>query len=187
MAKTARGRGPSVLDKRRSAAPTSHERFAARLLSELAKRDPDGSALDAEQGVSRVIDQLLEPAAVWEDLLGAFYDTDGVRQLLARGGEPVSRQAVHKRKGLIALATGSGQTVYPAFQFRGRTLAPGLDRVLDLLPGDLVSRWTVASWLVSPEAELDDERPIDVLFAGPGAAVDRVVDAAGRWAIQLAA
>jgi hypothetical protein len=170
-------------------APHSHERFATSLLDELARRDPDGSRLQASaaDAVALVADQVLATAALWEEQLGAFYDTDGVRQLLARGGEPVSRQAVHKRRGLLALRTGSGQTVYPAFQFRGRALAPGLDRVLDLLPSDLVSGWTVASWLVSPEAELEGEHPVEVLFTGPDAAVDRVVTAAAHWAARLAA
>ena len=172
-------------------ARASHQRFAAELLSELGRRDPGGAWLrsaDAlQQAVALVADTVLDPAQVWQEQLGACYDTDGVRRLLGRDGEPVSRQAVHQRRGLLALSTGSGQTVYPAFQFRGRTLAPGLDRVLDALPADLVSPWTVASWLSSPAAELDGERPVDVLFAGPRAAVDRVVGAAVHWAAALAA
>ncbi len=173
-----------------SAFPPSHVRFATSLLNELAKRDPDGSRLasatDVRQAVALVADRVLDPAVVWQEQLGAFYDTDGVRQLLGRDNEPVSRQAVHKRKGLLALTTGSGQVVYPAFQFRGRTLASGMNRVLETLPTDLVSRWTLASWLVSPEVELDGDRPVDVLFFGQRAAVDRVVQAASHWAAQLA-
>jgi len=49
-----------------------------------------------------------------------------------------------------------------------------------------VSRWTVASWLISPDAELDGDRPIDALFQG-GDAVTRVVRAATRWSAALAA
>ena len=171
--------------------PPSHSQFAASLLAELARRDPDGSRLaltaDVGQVVAHVADRVLDPAVVWQEGLGAFYDTDGVRQLLGRDDEPVSRQAVHKRKGLLALTTGSGQVVYPAFQFSGRTLAPGMDRVLEVLSADVVSRWTLASWLVSPDAELDGDRPIDVLFSGQPAAVDRVIQAASHWAAQLAA
>ena len=98
----------------------------------------------------------------------------------------MSRQAVHKRKGLLALTTGSGRVVYPAFQFRGRILAPGLARVLEELPGDRVSRWTVASWLVSPEADLGGEAPIEVLFDADPAGVDAVARVARAWAGDLA-
>lgn len=171
--------------------PASHERFAQSLLDELSRRDPDGAGLgtesELEQAVRLVVDQVLAPAAIWQEHLGAFYDTEGVRRLLGSAGSPVSRQAVHKRKGLLALTTGSGQVVYPAAQFRGRTLAPRLDKVLAALPPDLVSGWTVASWLVSPESDLDGERPLDVLFEGPEAARARVVESAVRWADQLAA
>lgn len=175
---------------RAAVSPPSHMRFATSLLNELSKRDPDGSRLasatDVGQAVALVADRVLDPAVVWQEQFGAFYDTNGVCQLLGRDDEPVSRQAVHKRKGLLALTTGSGQVVYPAFQFRGRILAPGLDRVLETLPVDLVSGWTLASWLVSPEVELDGDRPVEVLFSGQRAAIDRVVRAARHWAAQLA-
>ena len=92
---------------------------------------------------------------------------------------------MHKRKGLLALRTGSGRMVYPALQFLGRTLAPGLDRVLEALSEDRVSRWTVASWLVSAEADLGGEAPIDVLFDADPAGVDAVVRVARAWAQDL--
>ena len=93
---------------------------------------------------------------------------------------------MHKRKGLPALTTSSGRVVYPAFQFRGRTLAPGLARVLEALPEDLVSRWTVASWLVSPETDLGGDAPIEVLFDADPAGVDAVARVARAWAGNLA-
>ena len=167
-----------------------HERLAEAFLLELTRRDPDGSrvtaATDLNQSAVLAADTVLDPSVVWVDALGAFYDTDGVRRLLARHGAPVSRQAVHKRKGLLALTTGSGRVVYPAFQFRGRTLAPGLARVLEALPAERVSPWTVASWLVSPEADLDGARPIEVLFDADPAGVDAVVRVARAWAADLA-
>lgn len=129
---------------------------------------------------------MLDPSVLWMEHLGAFYDTDAVRSLLGLEGDPVSRQALHKRTGLLILTTGSGRVIYPAFQFRGRQLAPGLDRVLNELPESLVSRWTVASWLVDPERDLGDERPIDVLFDHGQGSVDDVVRVARIWAAQLA-
>jgi hypothetical protein len=121
----------------------------------------------------------------WEQL-GAFYDVAAVRSLLGRVGKPITRQDVDKRKGLLALTTGSGQVVYPAFQFRGRQLVDGLDQVLNELPEQLVSRWTLASWLVSPESDLGGERPIDVLFGQDPGGVDAVVRVAQAWAVDLA-
>jgi hypothetical protein len=118
--------------------------------------------------------------------LGAFYDAEGVRALLARAGAPVTRQAVSKRKSLLAVTTGSGRVVYPAFQFQGRTPISGLGKVLEVLPETLVSRWTVASWLTSPEVALDGERPIDVLANDGPAGRRRVAEVAARWSAQLA-
>ncbi len=171
-------------------APASHRAFAAQLLAELSLRDPDGSRLaaaDPAQAAALAADRMLDPSVSWSEQLGACYDVEGVRQLLARGGQPISRQAVHKRRGLLALTTGSGKVVYPAFQFAGRSPLAGLERVLDVLRPELVSRWTVASWLVSPEGELAGERPIDVLSRGDGDSVERVVAVAENWSAALAA
>ncbi|MGV8846503.1 MAG: hypothetical protein ACOH1Y_09280 [Propionicimonas sp.] len=170
--------------------PESHQLFAEAILDKLLKRDPDGtlfgaSPTDVDQAAELATDRILDPALLWVEHLGAFYDTFAVRSLLGREGEPVTRQAVHKRKGLMALTTGSGSVVYPAFQFHGRQLVHGLERVMAELPESLVSRWTLASWLVSPERDLDDERPIDVLDQGEGS-VDAVVQVARTWAAQLA-
>jgi hypothetical protein len=47
-----------------------------------------------------------------------------------------------------------------------------------------VSRWTVASWLVTPNQDLHGERPVDALADGYRVAVER---AARAWAAGLAA
>ncbi|MGH9069463.1 MAG: hypothetical protein ACRD0J_18510 [Acidimicrobiales bacterium] len=96
----------------------------------------------------------------------------------------MSKQAVSKNRNLLALTTGSGRVVYPRFQFAGRALIPGLRQVLAELPEEVVSHWTVASWLVSPAADMEGERPIDVLAEG-GTQV--VAEAARRWGAALAA
>jgi len=132
----------------------------------------------------QAVDQLLDPALLWQDHLGPLYGVERVKGMLAQSGKPVSRQAVSKRRNLLALRTGSGRVVYPAFQFQGRAVVSGLEELLAELPGDLVSRWTLASWLGSPDADLDGDRPIDVLRQG---ATDRVLEVARRWAATLAA
>jgi len=72
---------------------------------------------------------------------------------------------------------------YPAFQFDGRSVVPGVADVLRVLPDDLVSRWTVASWLVSPDAE-SGATPMALLRAGLRRPV---IQAAGAWAVGLGA
>jgi hypothetical protein len=169
---------------------TWHLAFASAVLAELDKRDPDGTLLvnypDVDQAAALAAGWVLDPSLLWVEHLGGMYDTAAVRSLLGRDGEPVSRQAVHKRKGLMALATGSGRVVYPAFQFRGRQLVHGLGQVMSELPESLVSRWTLASWFVTPERDLGDRRPIDVLFGQDPGGVEAVVRVARAWADQLA-
>jgi len=171
--------------------PASHVNLVRALLHELEARDPDGSLVAANEDVARVahaaLDRVLDSSPSWTQHLGPFYDADGVAELLARDGRKLSRQAVHKRKGLLALTTGNGRVVYPAHQFRGRQPLPGLDAVLEVLSEELVSRWTVASWLFSDEPELGGERPVDVLADGGPEAVAAVLGVARRWAAQLAA
>jgi len=188
VTEVARSSSPTVaadLAKR----PASHLGLVRALLQELEVRDPDGSLVAAADDVTGVahaaLDRVLDSSRTWSEHLGPFYDAEGVAALLARDGRTISRQAVSKRKGLLALTTGSGRVVYPAGQFRGRVPVPGLDAVLHELPEGLVSRWTVASWLFSPEPELDGERPIDVLGDGGPESVAAVTAVARRWAAQL--
>ncbi|WP_339573262.1 hypothetical protein [Pseudokineococcus basanitobsidens] len=161
--------------------------FVEQLLRELVLRDPDGAALarvDAAAAARGAVDQVLDSAERWTDHLGGFYDVDGVRRLLSRAGRPVSKQAVSQRRGLLALTTGSGRVVYPTFQFTGGSPLPGLDDVLRAVPEYLASRWTLASWLTSPQPGLDGTTPVQLLREG---AADVVVAAARDWARALAA
>jgi hypothetical protein len=171
--------------------PAAHVSLLESLARQLLFRDPTGELVgrssDIEQLAEHAAERMLDAAATWVEQVGPFYDGDAVRSLLSRGDAPVSRQAVHKRRGVLALTTGSGQVVYPAAQFQGRRPAPALGPVLDALPADLVSRWTVASWLFSPNKELDGERPIDLLHDGGPEGAAAVLGAARRWAVQLGA
>src|SRR4051794_12904884 len=102
----------------------THRQLATAVLERLARLDPDGSRLaaaDADQAAELAVAQIFDPSIRWVEDLGAFYDVEGVRRLLTRTGTDwISRQAVSKRKGLLALTTGSGRVVYPAMQFRDR-------------------------------------------------------------------
>ena len=170
--------------------PASHASLLERLARQLLFRDPTGERMagvdDLDRLADATADELLDSATAWEEHLGPFYDGTAVRTLLAGGGAPVSRQAVHKRRGLLALTTGSGQVVYPVRQFRGSRPAPSLGPVLDLLPEALVSPWTVASWLFAADPELAGDRPIDLLHDGGPEGAAAVLQAAQHWAGQLA-
>lgn len=173
--------------RRRSPALTPRQRaFLDALADELVLRDPQGSVLarveDPALLARQAADRAVSSAETWVEHLGPMYDVDGVRRLLGRPGAPVSRQAVSKRRGLLALTTGSGRVVYPAFQFVGGSPLPDLAQVLAALPETVVSRWTVAAWLVSTEPTLDDARPVDLLAAGQ---VEPVLRAAHDWASLL--
>jgi hypothetical protein len=167
-------------------ATPAHHSIATEFERNLDTFDPDGTlrtvnvAVSARTAAAAVIGW----ADLWDEHIGPFYTADYVRTLLAVGDRPVSRQAVAQRTNLLALTTGSGRVVYPAFQFRTSSIPEGLGTVLEILDEELVSRWTVASWLVTPNKEFDDEAPLELLEAGM---VEPVVTAALRWASNLAA
>lgn len=115
-------------------------------------------------------------ATLWQRHLGPFLDEPTAREIILRAGAPADR--------LLVLTTGSGQRVCPAFQLeRGRVLE-GLPDVLDLLPEELVSPWSVASWLVSEQVALGGLAPLTALRAG---ATTSVLAAASSWARNLRA
>lgn len=123
----------------------------------------------------RIVDRLLEQDATdarWAAQLGPAYRQADVAALLGK-----SKQAVSRDRHLLALRTRGGAIVYPAFQFDGRRLLPGLGTVVTTLVPVAASPWTVASWLTSGSASLDGRRPLDVLREGEVAAVQRAADA----------
>lgn len=122
--------------------------------------------------------------------LGPFYDTAGVSRWLG-----ITRQALHqkvKADQLLALTTGDGQRIYPAWQFTpdGRPLV-GLVDLLRVLSPAAADPWTVAVWLTRPVEEADGRTAVDVLRSlkpiGPrGAAWENLIaearEDASRWA-----
>jgi hypothetical protein len=118
----------------------------------------------AQMAAADVVDDV-DDVDAWADLVGPFYDAATVADVLG-----VSASAVRSRRArgsLLALRTGSGSWVYPAWQFdHGGQVLPGLVPVLRVLAGGDVSAWTLASWLRSPEVELSGRTPFAVLHAG---------------------
>jgi hypothetical protein len=117
---------------------------------------------------------------LWERELGPLATTSQVGELLG-----CSRQAIHERvqrRTLLALPASAGQ-VFPLFQFTssGQSV-PGLSQVVRELAGVVETPYTIATWLVSPEPELDRRAPIQLLRDGR---VEPVVTAAARYAERL--
>jgi hypothetical protein len=98
----------------------------------------------------------------WSDVLGTLVDATSADPLILRTGS--GEQVVP-----VALLDDSGQPL------------DGLPEVLAVLPpDDVVSRWTVAAWLLSWQPGLDG-RPVDLLAADPALVVAEARD----WARSL--
>jgi len=86
-----------------------------------------------------------------------FYDTAGVTVVLApTGTDRISKQAVEhrrKRRTLLALQTSDARWIYPTWQFRDHDVLPGLAAVLAIF--DEHPSWSVATWLTTPNADLE--------------------------------
>lgn len=94
----------------------------------------------------------------------------------------MTRQGVDKRRRmgtLIGLSLGRKGYVYPLWQFGHNGALPGLESVLAELRD--VSPWVQAAFLLSGDARLNGERPLDLLRAGD---VAPVVEAAREYGEQ---
>lgn len=84
-----------------------------------------------------------------EELTGPFYDTPSLRKWL-----DVTRQALDSRArhgSILALTTGDGTRVYPAWQWRtDKSTVPHLGEVLPPLLAGSHDPWTVALWMTAP-------------------------------------
>ena len=114
----------------------------------------------------------------WAEQLGPAYRQGDVAWLLGK-----SRQAVSADSGLLRLEMRDGEIGYPVFQFDGRRKLPGIREVIGILGPVAASSWTIASWLTSPTAALDDRAPVQALRERH---IEAVTAAAHRTAEALA-
>jgi hypothetical protein len=120
-------------------------------------------------------------ASPWDDLIGPFTRSEGVRQRLRISRQAVAAKAARRR--LLRVITIEGDHLYPVWQFEGGRLVAGLAEVLALFPETAVDGWTLAGWLRSPDPDLG-EPPIDALARGE---IDRVRTVARTAAHALVA
>lgn len=147
------------------AAPRTAEavsRLVDAILGALSRKDRSGALLvqlDPDEFAERLVDQL-DTAPLWSEHLGPVYSAKSVTEILG-----VSKQAVQQNAGLLRMTTGDGTVVYPAFQFSGTAVLPGVKPIVQAARGH-VDNWTLASWFASPNDDLGGARPIDAIAAG---------------------
>ncbi len=140
-----------------------------RLLDRVRELSHRGSALPEPRELARLLGAGL-PGAGPADLdphfadLGPFYDSAGALHQL--GG--VTKQALASRRAnetVLAMRTGDGQWLYPAWQFTGDGgIRPVLVPVLKALRG--LDRWAAGVWLVAAHPDLSGSSPRTALRDG---------------------
>ena len=111
------------------------------------------------------------------DRVGTFYSIDRVRQILG-GTRPVSRQDISDRvkaRWLLCVQTADGKHLFPAFQFDGDVVDPGLVKVMHALLDAGADGWTVVYWLTTALPQFDGQTPLALVRAG---AADEVFEMA---------
>lgn len=128
-----------------------------------------------------------EPVNEMADQVGPeFYDTKGVRSILARrGARAISKQAVEQRRKnrrLLALRTTDGTWIYPTWQFVEHRVMAGLPELLAAFAGH--DEWAVATWMTGKVDDLDGRRPVDCLTDTKlrARALLAATQTASRWA-----
>lgn len=122
------------------------------------------------------------PSEVWRTQLGALLRVSEAAVQLAISEDRV-RELVDKHE-LLGLASASGETVLPAFQFSGGQPLPELATILKLFAPVSATPLTAATWLTSPDPALNNETPVSWLLDGRSPAL--AVTAARRYVSILA-
>lgn len=135
----------------------------------------------ASEDVRHLVDEILQADSddrSWVEQLGPALTGAAVARMLG-----VSPQAVSSNKALLRLRMRSGRVGYPIFQFRHRRQIEGLGAVVRELGPAVATEWTTASWLTSPNAELEGDTPVEALREGNR--TESVLAAARRFAQAL--
>jgi hypothetical protein len=140
----------------------------------------DESELDPERFGRRAA-LLAASELLWQRDVGPLVTTTRLQDLLR-----CSRQAINERVRngrILALPTGKGEHLYPLWQF-GPTSQPlpGIAEIVETFADAVATPWTIASWLVAEEPELDGKTPIGVLRSGD---TGTVLAAARHYAERL--
>ncbi|WP_230772501.1 hypothetical protein [Sphingomonas sp. Leaf4] len=121
-------------------------------------------AVDPEE--LRVAEQLARTAAFKRDLVsqaGGALTAEQVRALLGYR----SVQAVHKAvtSHRLLVVDDNGRKLFPAFQFDGGSIAPGMAAVLAATP--TTSPWALLQFMVEGDEGLGEDLPMTMVTGGP--------------------
>ena len=158
-----------------------HERLAT--LAETAQA-PQLDADELAGHLAAVVPVLTPSHSEWDEILGPFYTTAGVRALL--GG--VTRQAVESRRqrdAVLGCRTDDGTWLYPTFQFVGADdervqVLRGLPATLKVFADAGFDGWTLGWWLRTANIHLEGCSPEEWLRSGRSADVVAEAAAAQR-------
>jgi hypothetical protein len=164
---------------------TTTEVAARAFAHELERLEREGELeLEEPERAGRRGALIVAASSVWSRHLDGLLNAEQVRELL----RVTSRQAVHdlvRRGRLLRVEDSAGRARYPANQFdeHGRPFAV-VTEVIEAFDPAKVSSWTIASFLGSPQRELDGQTPQHWLLAGCDP--EPVRTAAQRIAARLA-
>ena len=127
----------------------------------------------------RTAERLARTAKFKRDLVersGGALTAEQVQKLLGHKSVQAVHKAVASRR-LLAV-DDNGRKLFPAFQFDGGSVAPGMAAVLAATP--TTSPWALLQFMVDGDEGLGDERPMDMVKGGP-----KVVERLVRFASAL--
>ena len=103
--------------------------------------------------------------AILDELVGPFYDAEGVTGYLGLDGDDPARMVAAEQ--VICAPLAGGTPVFPAWQFPdGRRVDEWLLTIWQTLRR-AAEPWTAAGWMCAPSADLDDQTAITYLTRGP--------------------
>lgn len=134
-----------------------------RSLNELGLDETSESAEDLGRRAALAV----AAETVWEDTLGPLLTSAEARLLL--GG--ISREALSKKVKVgtvLRLKDERGLIRYPAWQFDpvAQAAHPAVRKLISMYRKAGIGDWMVASFCVTPQPELDDQKPAEILKKG---------------------
>lgn len=150
-------------------------------LGAIAAADIDLESLGTPEDVAEWLASALPSSHPFDDIVGPFYDADGVAR--RSGFSPADVTELANTNKLLGCATAEGALVFPVSQFNpdGSSVA-GLPQVLGTMAEGTSDRWQVALWLNTPFEQLHDRTPAQALRHGDTHGVQELAgETAARW------